>query len=151
MALRLAVELRGAEDAHLFVGVQKLRAGRVVPFEGSYGYGRTTGWLKASLRALDPTQSTPWNPVQNFDEPRPLGPGEVVPVEVALPPSATFFRGGEGVRLVVQGRWFSSRNPLFGQFPAAYERGPRGACVLRCGGEHDARLLVPVIPQRASS
>src|SRR5918997_1652797 len=65
MALKLFVEARQAEDVYLFVGVQKLRAGRVVPFEGSYGYGFdrvTTGWLKASLRKLDPERSTPWRP-----------------------------------------------------------------------------------------
>jgi predicted acyl esterase len=45
-------------------------------------------------------------------------------MDIALLPSATFFRRGEQLRLVVQGRWFSIRNPLFGQFPAAYERGP---------------------------
>ncbi len=71
MALRLFVEVRGAEDVYLFVGVQKLRAGRVVPFEGSYGYGFdrvTTGWLKASLRKFDPSCSTPWRPVHTYDD-----------------------------------------------------------------------------------
>jgi predicted acyl esterase len=154
MALRLFVELREAEDAYLFVGVQKVHAGRVVPFEGSYGYGFdrvTTGWLKASLRKLDPDRSTPWRPVHTYDETQPLKPGEVVPMDIALLPSATFFRRGEQLRLVVQGRWFSIRNPLFGQFPAAYERGPRGSCVLHCRGEHGARLRIPVVPARTSA
>ena len=153
MALRLYVEVRGAEDAYLFVGVQKLRGGRVVPFEGSYGYGFdrvSTGWLKASLRKLDPARSTPWRPVHTYDEFQPLRPGEVVPVDIALLQSATHFRKGEQVRLDVQGRWFSTRNPLFGQFPAAYEEGPQGSCLLHCGGEHDARLRIPVVPPRNS-
>ena len=152
MALRLFVEVRGAEDAYLFVGVQKLRAGRVVPFEGSYGYGFdrvSTGWLKASLRKLDSGRSTPWRPVHTYDEFQPLKPGEVVPVDIALLPSATFFRKGEQVRLDVQGRWFSTQNPLFGQFPAAYEHGPQGSCVLHCG--HGARLRIPVIAPQTSS
>jgi putative CocE/NonD family hydrolase len=151
MALRLYVEVGGADDAYLFVGVQKLRAGRVVPFEGSYGYGFdrvSTGWLKASLRKLDPARSTPWRPVHTYDEFQPLKSGEVVPVDIALLQSATHFRKGEQVRLDVQGRWFSTRNPLFGQFPAAYEDGPRGSCLLHCGGEHDARLRIPVVPPR---
>ena len=154
MALRLFVEVRGAEDAHLFVGVHKLHAGRVVPFEGSYGYGFdrvSTGWLKASLRKLDPTRSTPWRPVHTYDEVQPLRPREVVEVDIALLPSATYFRMGEQIRLIVQGRWFSTRNPLFGQFPAAYEEGPQGSCLLHCGGEHGARLRMPVIAQRTSS
>jgi predicted acyl esterase len=154
MALRLFVEVRGAEDVYLFVGVQKLRAGRMVPFEGSYGYGFdrvSTGWLKASLRKLDPARSTPWRPAHTYDEFQPLKPGEVVPVDIALLPSATFFRKGEQVRLDVQGRWFSIRNPLFGQFPAAYERGPQGTCVLHCGGDYSARLRIPIIAPRAYS
>jgi predicted acyl esterase len=154
MALRLFLELRRAEDVYLFVGVQKLRVGRVVPFEGSYGYGFdrvTTGWLKASLRKLDSIRSTPWRPLHAYDEFQPLKPGEVVSVDIAPLPSATFFRKGEQVRLDVQGRWFSTRNLLFGQFPAAYEDGPQGSCVLHCGGEHGARLRIPAIPPQISS
>ena len=154
MALRFFVEVRGAEDVFLFVGVQKLRAGRVVPFEGSYGYGFdriTTGWLKASLRKPNPDLSAPWQPVHTYDEFRPLKPGEVVPVDIALLPSATFFREGEQVRLDVQGRWFSTRNLLFGQFLAAYEHSPRGLCALHCGGEHGAQLRISVVPLRTSS
>jgi predicted acyl esterase len=72
-------------------------------------------------------------------------------VDIALLPSATFFRKGEQARLDVQGHWFSTRSPLFGQFPAAYEHGSQGSCVLHCGGEHDARLTVPVVPPQTSS
>jgi uncharacterized protein len=53
MALRLWAEVEGADDADLFVGVEKWRGPTYVPFEGSYGFGRnriTTGWLKVSLR-----------------------------------------------------------------------------------------------------
>jgi len=154
MALRLFVEVRQTEDVFLFVGVQKLRAGRVVPFEGSYGYGFdrvTTGWLKASLRKLDSGWSTPWHPVHIYDEFRPLKPGEIASVDIALLPSATFFREGEQVRLDVQGCWFSTRNPFFGHFPAAYEHSPRGFCALHCGGEHGARLRIPLVPPQTSS
>ena len=72
-------------------------------------------------------------------------------MDIALLPSATFFREGEQMRLDVQGRWFSSRNPLFGQAPAAYEHSPRGFCALHCGGEHGARLRVPLVPPQTSS
>jgi uncharacterized protein len=72
-------------------------------------------------------------------------------VDIALLPSATFYRKEEQVRLVVQGRWFSPRSPLLGQFPAAYEHGPQGSCVLHCGGEYSARLRIPVIPPQTFS
>src|SRR3712207_2173282 len=152
MKLRLHVEARGANDVHLFVGVRKLRGGRHVVFEGSYGFGYdmvTRGWLKASLRRLDEDHSEPWRPVQPYDRREPLRSGEVVPVEIELRPSSTLFRRGEVLRLDVQGRSFFRTNPLFGQFPARYERSPGGTGVLHCGGAHDAHLLVPVIPAGA--
>lgn len=149
MALRLWVEARDADDVDLYVGVEKWRGRRYVPFEGSYGFGRdrvTTGWLKASLRALDEQRSRPFDPVPAFDHRQPLAPGEVVPVDIALGPSATRFRAGETLRLVVAGRWLWPRNPFTGQFPTAYQRGPNGRCTLHWGPGYQARLLVPVIP-----
>ena len=149
MALHLWLASSDADDVHLVAGVEKWRGNRYVPFEGSYGFGRdrvTTGWQKASLRALDPDRSTPWEPVHTFDRSEPLQPGSVVPVDVPLGPSATLFRAGEDLRLVVGGRWLWPTNPLTGQFPARYERPPAGGCTLHWGGDRPAHLLVPEIP-----
>lgn len=149
MALRLFMEVSGADDVELFVGVEKWRGGRYVPFEGSYGFGRdriTTGWQKASLRALDPSRSRPFEPVPTFENYKSLQPGDIVPVDIALGPSATLFRAGELLRLVVAGRWLWPRNPFTGQFPAAYKNGPRCRCTLHWGPDRPASLLVPVIP-----
>jgi uncharacterized protein len=151
MALRLFVEVSGADDVDLFVGVEKWRRSRFVPFEGSYGFGRdrvTTGWQKASLRALDPARSRPFEPVPTLTTPQPLKPHEIVPVDIALGPSATLFRRGERLRLVVSGRWLWSGNPLTGQFPAAFPRGSHGQCTLHWGPDRPAHLLVPIIPPR---
>lgn len=149
MAARLWVSLDGCDDANLFVGVEKWRGGRFVGFEGSYGYGRdrvATGWQRVSLRALDPELSRPWEPVPACTEPRPVSAGEVVAVDVALGPSATLFRAGEQLRLVVGGRWLCPRNPLSGQFPAAYAPSPRGRVTLHWGPDYDAHLLIPETP-----
>jgi predicted acyl esterase len=148
MAVRLFVEVTGGDDVDLFVGVEKWRGSAYVPFEGSYGFGRdrvTTGWLRASMRALDEARSRPFEPVPTFAERQPLEPGRVVAVDVPLGPSATLFRAGEQLRLVVAGRWLWPRNPFTGQFPAAYEQGPRTVCTLHWGADRDAHLLVPVI------
>jgi putative CocE/NonD family hydrolase len=149
MVARLWVQLDGCDDANLFVGVEKWRDGRYVNFEGSYGYGRdrvTTGWQRVLLRGLDPELSRPWDPVPTLVDPQPVKPGEVVALDVALGPSATLFRAGEQLRLVVAGRWLSPRSPLFGQFPAAYPDPPRGLVTLRWGPRYDAHLLIPEIP-----
>jgi predicted acyl esterase len=150
MALRLWVEADGSDDIDLFAGVEKWRGRTYVPFEGSYGFGRdrvTTGWLKASLRTLDEHSSRPFDPVPALSHRQPLEPGQVVQADIALGPSATLFRAGETLRLVVAGRWLWPRNPLTGQFPAAYESGPKSRCTLHWGTERQARLLVPVIPR----
>lgn len=153
MAARLWVELHGCDDANLFVGVEKWRPGRFrdrfVAFEGSYGYGRdrvSTGWQRVSLRALDSRLSRPGQPVAACTDPQPVAAGEVVAVDVALGPSATLFRAGEHLRLVVAGRWLCPTNPLTGQIPAAYQNSPRGRVSLHWGPRRDAHLLIPEIP-----
>lgn len=150
MALRLWLSVATGDDVDLFIGVEKWRGSRYVTFEGSYGWGRdrvATGWQKASLRELDERLSTPWEPVPTFLRPQPLTPGEVVSVDIALGPSATLFRAGESLRLVVAGRWLSTRNPLTGHFPAHYRRGPATYCTLHWSPERPAHLLVPHIPR----
>lgn len=148
MSLRLFVEVAGSDDVDLFVGVEKWRGSQYVPFEGSYGFGHdrvATGWMRASMRSLDQQRSRPFEPVATYRAREPLRPGQIVPVDIAIGPSATLFRAGERLRLVVAGRWLWPRNPLTGQFPAAYEKAPRSECTLHWGPERRARLLVPLI------
>ena len=153
-ALRLFVEVEGADDVDLVVGIEKWVGDRYIGFEGSYGFGRdriTTGWQNVALRALDLERSRPFEPVPACTRRAPLTPGEVVPVDIALGPSATRFHAGEQLRLVVAGRWLSPRNPLTGQFPAAYRTSRRGTCTLHWGPDRDAHLLLPVIPLDGST
>jgi hypothetical protein len=146
MWLRVHLELRGADDMCLFAGVRKERRGKLVGFEGSYGFDRalvTFGMRKPSQRAVDPDRAALARPFHPDDRREPLAPGEIVAIDLELPPSATLFRAGEHLILDLQGRWFFPTNPLLGQFPARYERSGRGTCVLHVGGEHDAALHVP--------
>ncbi|MGH3436411.1 MAG: CocE/NonD family hydrolase [Sciscionella sp.] len=151
MALRLWLAVDGADDVDLVVGVEKWRGKRYVGFEGSYGFGRdrvATGWQKASLRQIDEIASTTGEPVHTFRTRQPLGPGEIVPVDVALGPSATLFRPGDSLRLVIGGRWLWPTNPFTGNFPARYSHTPSGRCTLHWGPDRNAHLLVPHIPTR---
>lgn len=151
MSLRLHLELEGADDCCLFAGVYKLSGGRTVGFEGSYGFGLdrvATGWLRASHRETDPGAALPGVPGHAHTRAVPLKPGEIAVLDMALLPSSTFFRKGEGLRLVLQGRWFEPRNPFVGQFPAAYEASPACRALIHCGGACDSALTVPVIPRR---
>ncbi|WP_072803523.1 CocE/NonD family hydrolase [Rhodococcoides yunnanense] len=147
-ALRLFVSVEDADDVDLFVGVEKWQGSRYVPFEGSYGFGRdrvATGWMRASVRHLDEGASTLFAPVPTYDRREPLTAGEIVQVDIPLGPSATLFRAGEQLRLVVAGRWMWPTNPLTGAMPAKYAARRSGRCTLHWGDAHRSRLLVPVI------
>jgi uncharacterized protein len=149
MAAHLWVAAPDADDLDLIVGVEKWRNGRYVPFEGSYGWGRdrvTSGWLRASLRQLDPELSTPSIPVPRFTSIDRLTPGQAVQVSIPLGHSATLFRRGEALRFIIAGRWLASVDPFLGQFPAHYVTRRSGQCRVHWGPDHPSHLLVPAIP-----
>lgn len=146
--LKVFLRVEGATDLNLFAGLRKIRDGKNVPFEGSYGFGYdvvTKGWQKASLRKLDEAQSKPYRPEHAFAESQPIQPGEIVSLEFSLLPSATFFKKGDVVRLDLQGRWlFGTILPIYG--PAKYETSPAGTCTICSGGDYPSQLQIPVRP-----
>lgn len=134
MSLRLMIALDGVDDAHLFVGVEKWSAGQYIPFEGSYGYGRdriADGRRRLALREPDLL--------------RPVQPGEVVDADIPLSASATVFRAGDELRLLIAGRYLEPLNPLFGHLPARYQPSRRGRAAVHWGPGGSA-LTIPVIP-----
>ena len=149
MKLRLWLEAVGSRDADVFVAIQKLdEHGAPVGFTfyAFYENGPVAlGWLRASHRALDPDRSTAWQPVHPHDREEPLPEGEAVALEIELWPSATLFRAGESLRLVVQGA--DIYTDALPNLPFARHQRTRnaGSHVLRTGGKYDAHLLVPVI------
>lgn len=148
MKLRLHVELAGASDAYLFVAVRKIDAssGREALFEGPFGFGCDVvakGWLRLAHRRIDETRSEPQRPFHPCDRAEPVASGEIVPADIEILPSATFFRRGDTLRVDVQGRWFWKRSMLLGMFPGSYAPSPAATVVLHLGGAYDAHLLVP--------
>ncbi|MFE3194402.1 CocE/NonD family hydrolase [Nocardia sp. NPDC059240] len=135
-ALRLRLELADAEDLNLFAVLRKFRDGREICFEGSYGFDAdvvTKGWQRLAHRTLDPTLSTPLQPVHTHHKPEPLTPGDLISIDIALLPHATRLRAGEQLRLEISGRWPFSRDPLRGQFPAWYRQSPDTRCTIHTG------------------
>ena len=57
------------------------------------------GWLRASHRTLDPERSTEYAPTYTHVDPRPLEPGKVTKLEVAVMPTAYRFRKGNRIRI----------------------------------------------------
>ena len=139
MWARLVVSVTNRDDAHCFVGVRKVRNGCTVGFEGSYGFTDdlvTHGMLRLALRGTDggPDEwEPPWAPAHPSTSVEPMRRGVPATVDIELHASATRFEAGEELHLVVQGGWFFPTNPLFGQFPAHYRRGPAARCTLHTG------------------
>ena len=151
MKLRVWVEARpglaarqAPDDMGLFVAVNKLDAnGDPVHFFGSIGNRKdmiTRGWCRVALRELDPVESTEWNPVQAAARWQKLSLGEIVPVDVPLYPSSTFFRAGETLQLIVSSHEIISSPPYSKVAPFN-----RGTHVVHFGGEYDSHLLVPKV------
>ena len=154
MMLRVWVEARpgkagevAPDDMGMFVAVNKLdRDGNSVPFYGTVGLKKdmvTRGWCRVSRRELDPAESTEWHPVQKGALEQKLKAGEVVPVDIELYPSSTFFLGGETLQLIVASDEIIPSPPY--RKDASFNRGKH---VLHFGGKYDSYLLVPRIPPR---
>ncbi|HYC00605.1 MAG TPA: CocE/NonD family hydrolase [Candidatus Limnocylindrales bacterium] len=151
MKLRLWVEARSdaagaaaSDDMAIFVAVAKRdRSGRMVHFHGSVGnrYDLVSrGFCRVSRRELDAARSTPWQPVISGRSHWPLQPGEIVPVDIEIYPSSTFFAAGESLELIVAADEIIPSPP--------YRKNTsmnRGRHVLHMGGQFDAHLLVPIV------
>ncbi|HWL60103.1 MAG TPA: CocE/NonD family hydrolase [Microbacteriaceae bacterium] len=149
MLLHLRLRTRDSVDPRLFVGVEKWSGGEPVPFQGSYGYGRdlvAQGRLRLALRRPAALPHRPHGPAPAFDTLQPIVDGEELEVEIPLSPSATSYRAGERLRLLVAGRGLAPRNPFFGHFPAHYRASPRGEATLLWDAARPSFLEIPVIP-----
>jgi len=151
MKLRVWVEARPAkagekspDDMAMFIAVNKLdRDKNPVHFNGSVGNRRdmvTRGNCRVSRRELDPVESTEWHPVQTGTSEQKLKAGEIVPVDIALYPSSTFFSAGETLQLIVASNEIIPSPPY--RKDVSYNHGEH---VLHFGGNYDSHLLVPRI------
>ena len=148
MTLRLQVAVTGNDDPSLFVGVEKRSHGAPVPFNGSYGYGRdrvAQGRLRLALREIDNERSTPHHPEHTFRALQPVRDNEQIEVLIPLSSSATLFRAGDSLRLMVAGRYLEPRNPLYGHFPTHYQPSTNGKATILWTAERPSTLEVPVI------
>ena len=100
----------------------------------------TRGFCKVSRRELDPVESVAWHPVLKGTSEQKLKAGEIVPVDIELYPSSTFFAIGEGLQLIIASHEIIPSPPY--QKDVSCNRGKH---VLHVGGSYDSYLLVPKI------
>lgn len=147
MSLKLFAELKGADDAEVYVRVEKLTAGgEVVFFDGIMGDPRAPvaiGEFRLSHHVskgkpdAGPRERGPLQPWYTHEARAPLKPGEVVEVDVPVRPSSTLFRKEEQLRLIIQATGESQC------MMNVRELKQSGTLVLH--GNRGAGLLVPVI------
>jgi predicted acyl esterase len=141
MKLKLWVSAVESDDLDLFVGICKLDAnGDEIGFSGYQGARNdlvTKGWLRVSHRELDEEKSTPIQPWLQHRRIQKVQPGEIVPVEIELWPSSTFFEAGSTLKLIVQGQELLNYRG-FGHD----ELVNRGVHRISTGGPYDSYLLV---------
>lgn len=148
MKLKLWVSADGADDMDLFVAIQKFDAqGSEVtfPYYMQFDDGPVAlGWLRVSHRELDPTRSTPYQPVLAHRRELKLNPGEIVPVEIEIWPSGTLFHAGETLRLLIQGSDVKKYPKTLSVYVRHEDTINRGRHIIHSGGEYDSHLLLPV-------
>jgi predicted acyl esterase len=107
--IRLKLQVSAeADDMDLFIALEKLDPnGEPVGFAhyAVFEDGPVAlGWLRASHREPDDTQSTPWLPVLKHARELSLDPQAPTPVDIEILPTGTVFEAGTTLRLVIMGR-----------------------------------------------
>ncbi|MFP5477253.1 MAG: CocE/NonD family hydrolase [Gammaproteobacteria bacterium] len=140
-------------DADLFVVLRVFDPdGQEMSYVGAHErVPMAMGWLRASHRKLDPARSLPWRPWHAHDEVQKLVPGEAYPVEVEIWPTCLVFPKGWRLVLTVQGHDFIVTPPGRMRHDHPEDRPVAefgGVTTVLTGGDHDSRLLMPLIPAR---
>ncbi len=146
MFLRLFVEADGHDDMDLFVNIQKAdEEGNWLPWNTlNEPHPGAWGKMRVSMRELDEKLSTKFNPVLKCKNVWKLNPGEIVPVDIAIVPSARIWHKGQKLRIQVAGRYIRE-----GWFePLAWDTDNHGRHIIHTGGQYESFLQVPVIPPK---
>ncbi|MEM9158506.1 MAG: CocE/NonD family hydrolase [Verrucomicrobiota bacterium] len=147
--LKLWVEVRDSQnespdDLALCCFVEKRdKSGNTLRFNGAVGQRQdmvTRGYIRASRRALNEAESTPWCPVSLGSKHEPLKPGQVVPLEIGFCPSSTFYYKGESLKLIISGT-----DLVHAAIFKKDTRINKGIHTLHYGGDLDSHLLIPVV------
>ena len=145
MKLKLWVSAEDANDLDLHVAVKKFDThGNEVYFPDFQHIENglaASGWLRVSHRELDEEKSTPWQPWLKHERLLKLAPDDIVPCEIEILASATGFRAGDKLQLIVQGYDIIS---VFNRFKHE-DTVNAGHHVIYTGGDYDSHLLVPAV------
>jgi uncharacterized protein len=168
-ALRLFVT-SSTDDADLFIVLRLIDPeGEEVVFQGAVDPQTPLGqgWLRLSHRALDERRSLPYRPFHPHSGLDEVQPGRIYEADVEILPTCVVAPAGYRLAVTVQGhdyehpgpgqRLSQFKNVLRGCGPFLHDdpidRPPArygGTTTLFTGGDHPARLLIPVVPSSAA-
>ena len=134
------------DDMDIFVSLRHLDAdGREIVNEGSNArnYPISQGWLKASLRKLDPVRSTDWKPYYSFDEVESLKRNTPYPLEIELWDSAIVIPKCHSLLLEIGSQ---NQSGCGLTIQTADDRVWDAEATIHTGGSFDSHLLLPIIP-----
>ncbi|MBO5656873.1 MAG: acyl esterase, partial [Agathobacter sp.] len=146
MMIHMFVEADGHDDMDMFINVQKADAdGNWIPwFTLDEPHPGAWGKCRVSRRELDPKLSTKFNPVLAHKRELKLAKGEIVPVDIAIVPSARFWHKGEKLRVQISGRYIRE-----GWFePLAWDADNHGNHIIHTGGQYQSYIQVPYIGKK---
>jgi uncharacterized protein len=111
----------------------------------------TRGWLKASHREVDESQSHSWRPFHPHMNPQPVPEGEVLEYAIEIQPIANVFKAGHRLRLEI---WPCDWRDVKGDYDWTLFWGythhiPYGKNVdyeIHHDQRHQSHLLLPVVP-----
>ena len=124
------------------------------------------GWLRASHRKLDPEKTLLYRPYHTHDEEQPLTPGEVYELDIEVWPTCIVIPEGYRVAFTVRGKDYvypggsggglSNMKNEFTGCGCFIHNDPKDRppevfgknVTLHCGGEHEAYVMLPVIPEK---
>lgn len=157
-------------DADLFLALRLFDPnGCEVVFQGSNDPRSSLGkgWLRASLRRIDPSRSTPYRPYHSHTVREPLVPGEITPIQIEIWPISIVIPPGYRLGLTVLGHDLQHDGTpvhlknfsveLRGSGPYLHDDPDDrpaevfgGTTTLHTGGRWAAQLLLPVIPAQGA-
>ncbi len=124
------------------------------------------GWLRASHRKLDTEKSLPYRPYHTHDEEQPLTPGDIYELDIEVWPTCIVIPAGYRVAFTVRGKDYvypggsggglSNMKNEFTGCGCFIHNDPKDRppdvfgknVTLHCGGEHEAYVMLPVIPEK---
>ena len=115
-----------------------------MPGSNNFVYTGPDNRLRVSLRALDPEKYTEHFPEQSFRVAEKLKPGEIVPIDIQIWPTALKFHAGQKLRIVIAGYDYMG-HPLPGGESTRFKPDNKGIHVIHTGGAYESFLSIPTI------